>query len=80
MIEITIPFPKRLKEEIEMHPEIDLAVVFKKAAVKILHRLELIEFLDTKLENSEFTEEDALKLSELVKEKRLKQLKSEGLL
>ena len=80
MAEITITFPKELKNEIEEHPEIDWALIFKKAAIKFLRKLELAEFIETKLDKSEFTEQDALRLGELAKERRLKQLKLEGII
>ncbi len=80
MVEITISFPKELKGEIESHPEIDWALIFKKAAVKLLRRLELAEFIETKLDKSEFTEQGSLRLGELVKERRLKQLISERII
>ena len=80
MSELRISFPKKLKDEIELHPEIDWTLVFRKAAAKLLQRLQLIEFLDEKLDKSEFNGKDALELSELVKKKRLEQLRSEGII
>ena len=80
MAELRISFPKELKSEMEAHPEIDWAVVFKKAALKILHRLSLAEFIESKLTKSEFTEEDAERLGESAKLSRLKELKSQGII
>ena len=78
MAELRISFPEDLKLEIEIHPEIDWSIVFKRAALKILHRLSLAEFIESKLFKSEFTEEDAERLGELAKQSRLKELKSQG--
>ena len=80
MEELKIPLPKELKLQIEAHPEIDWSSVFKKTAVKLLHKLELIEFIESKLDRGEFSEEDAIRLGEFVKQQRLKELKSKGLL
>lgn len=80
MEELKILIPKELKLLIEEHSEIDWTMVFKKSALKLLNRLELLDFLESKLTESEFTEEDALKLGELAKLNRLKELKSLDLL
>ena len=77
---IEIQLPTNLKIEIEKHPEIDWSQLFKKTAVKFLHRLALLEFVETKLDKSKFTEQDAIKLSESTKEDRLQELKSEGII
>ena len=74
MAKITIQFPKNIKEQIEHHPEIDWSLIFKKAAIKILHKMQLLNFLETKIDKSEFTEQDALDLSEKIKIERLKYL------
>jgi len=79
MAEITISFPKEVKLEIESHPEINWDEVFREAAAKMLDKLSLLEFIETKLDKSEFTEEDAIKLGERAKERRLKELKSQGI-
>ena len=80
MEEIKISFPERLKAEIKEHPEIDWSLIFKKAAIRMINRLRLLEFIEKKLEKSEFTEQDALELSEKVKNERLKELKSKGII
>ena len=80
MAEIKVSFPDDLKSKIEKHPEIDWSMLFKKAAIKMLHRISLLEFIENKLEKSEFTEQDAIELSEKIKEKRLKELKSKKIL
>ena len=80
MAELRISFPSELKEKIEEHPEIDWSLVFRRVATKLLQRLALLEFLETKLDKSEFTEKDAFDLSKRVKENRLKELKSQGML
>ncbi len=76
MEKIVISLPREIKLEIEEHPEIDWAMIFRKAAKEMLNKLALAEFLDKKLDKSEFTEEDAHRLGELAKQNRLKQLKS----
>ena len=45
-----------------------------------MHQLSLLDFIDKKLDKSEFTEQDALELSEKVKNERLKELKSKGII
>lgn len=76
MAEIRISFPENLKEQIEHHPEIDWSLIFRNAVIKMLHKIRLLKFIETKLDKSEFTEQDAIDLSERVKAERLKQLKS----
>ena len=80
MEELKIPLPEELLLQIELHPEIDWPAVFKRSALRLLHKLELADFIELKLESSEFTEEDADKLGELAKQHRLEELKSKGLL
>ena len=80
MAEIKISFPDKIKAEIEEHPEIDWSIIFRKAAIRMLHRLSLSDFIDKKLDKSEFTEQDASELSEKVKNERLKELKSKGII
>jgi hypothetical protein len=79
MEELKISLPKEIQIQIELHPEIDWSIVFKKSVLKLLHKLELADFIESKLEFSEFTEEDANKLGELAKQHRLEELKSKGL-
>ena len=80
MPEITISFPQELKSKIEAHSEIDWSVIFRHAAQKMLHKLALVKFLETKLDKSEFAEKDAEELSERVNLDRLKELKSRGII
>ena len=80
MEELRIPLSKELKSQIESHPEINWPLVFKRSALKLLDRLELINFLESKMDKSEFTEKDALELGELAKQHRLEELKSKRLL
>ena len=80
MTEIKIKLPKEFEKRIEEHPEIDLSLIIEKALFKILRRIELVDFLELRLNESEFTEEDADRIGELVKQHRLKELKSKGLL
>ena len=79
MEELKILLPKKIKSEIKEHPEIDWSLVFRRVAIKILHRLSLLEFLETKLDKSEFTEKDALELSKMAKQSRLEELKLQGI-
>ncbi|MDO8460704.1 MAG: hypothetical protein Q7S74_06345 [Nanoarchaeota archaeon] len=53
--------------------------VFRKAAAEFIHKMALVEFLETKLSRSEFTEEDAQRLGESAKQERLKRLKQQGI-
>ena len=69
-----------LKRKIESHPEVDWAFLLNNAIAKMLRKIELAEFLESKLDASEFTEEDANRLGELAKQNRLKELKSKGFL
>ncbi len=80
MEEKIITFSEELKGLIKKHPEINWNAVFRKAIINALNRKELKEFMDEKLKNSKFTEEDANRLGELVKEKRVKFLKSKGII
>lgn len=80
MVEVRISFPEELKEKIEEHPEINWSLVFRRAAAKLLHKLALIEFLETRINKSEFTEQDVEELSDKIKQERLKELKSQGIL
>lgn len=76
MEEFKIELPKEIALEIAEHPEIDWSLIFKKAAKRMIDRLSLIEFIEKKLDKSEFTEQDALELSGKIKQKRLDYLKS----
>jgi len=80
MEEIKIPVRKEVKVEIEKHPEINWAEVFGKAAVKTLHKLAVLKFMEEKLSKSGFTEEDAIRLSDEIKQSRLRELKEKGLI
>ena len=80
MEELKISLPGELKSKIEEHPEINWQLLFKRTVTKILNRISLIEFLETKLDKSGFTEQDALELSETAKQHRLEELKSQGII
>lgn len=80
MANITLSVSEELKEKIEEHPEINWSLVFRRAAAKLLHKLALIELLEIRIDKSEFTEQDVEELSDKIKQDRLKELKSPGIL
>jgi len=71
---------EELKRKIKEHPEIDWSFILSNTINKMLHKIELSEFLESKLEDSEFSEEDAERLGELSKKDRLNELRSKGIL
>jgi len=71
---------ENLKRKIESHPEVDWTFILNNAVNRMLNKIELVEFIESKLDDSEFTEEDANRLGELAKQNRLKELKTKGFL
>lgn len=69
-----------LKADIEHFSWVNWSEVAREALIKKVKRLEALEKFEKILEKSEFSEEDALKLSRKIKEERLKQLKKQGLI
>jgi len=75
-----ITLPEELKHRMERFPEVNWSAVARNAISERLQRLALIGVFDNLLENSELSEEDALRLSEEVKEAGLQELKDKGLI
>jgi len=75
----SIILPEELKHRIEQFPEVDWSAIAMDAISERLQRLALNQVFDNLLENSELSEEDALRLSEEVKEAGLQELKDKGL-
>ena len=80
MEKITLTIPEEIKIEIEEHPEIDWALVFRKAVHNMIERVGMLEFMEEKFRNSVFNEEDAERISEEIKQKRLKKFKLEKII
>ena len=78
MASIMASLPDSLKVDIERFSWVNWSEVARGALIKKIKRLEALEKFEKLLENSEFTEEDMLKLSSTVKEERFKQLKRQG--
>jgi len=79
MASIMASLPDSLKSDIEHFSWVNWSEVAREAFIKKIKRLGALERFEKLLENSEFTEEDALILSKKVKEERFKQLKKQGL-
>lgn len=69
-----------LKADMEHFSWVNWSEVARESFMKKTKKLEALEKFEKLLEKSEFTEEDALELSNKVKEERLKQLKREGMI
>ena len=80
MASIMASLPDSLKADIEHFSWVNWSEVAREEFIKKIKRLDALERFEKLLENSEFTEEDALKLSRKVKEGRFKQLKKQGLI
>lgn len=80
MPNITLSIPEKLKNELDALKEINWSESVREFLSKRVKRIMLLKKIDTLLENSEFSEEDAERLGELSKQERLKQLKSKGIL
>ena len=78
MADITIAIPDNLKEQIEEFKDINWSEVSREAISKKIKRLQLLKKLDKLLENSELTEEDALRLGDEIKKQAWKKYKKEG--
>jgi len=79
MPNITLAISDELKKKLDLMPEVNWSESMRVFLTKRAKRLLLLKKIDGILENSEFSEEDAEKLGELVKQSRLKELKSKGL-
>ena len=69
-----------LKKDMEHFSWVNWSEVAREAFVKKAKRLEALDRFNKLLENSEFTEGDALELSRKAKEGRFKELKEQGLI
>jgi hypothetical protein len=78
MPNLTISIPEDLKKQIERFPEINWSEVLRGLIAERVKKLELLKKLDKMLENSEMSEEDALKLGSKIKEGMWKKYKKEG--
>lgn len=79
MESVTITIPDDVKEELKKFSWINWSEVAREKFIRKVKRLEALEKFENLLEKSEFTEKDALELSNKVKEERLKQLKEQGI-
>ena len=66
MVSLTLAVPKELKEIMNKYPEINWSEVARQA---IWEKSKILEKMDKLLSKSKFTEEDALKHGNLVKER-----------
>ena len=80
MASVTLTLPDDIKEELKKFSWVNWSDVARDKFMRKIKRLEALEKFEKLLEKSEFTEEDALELSNKVKEERLKQLKEQGLI
>lgn len=78
MPNITISVPEELKKQLEKFPEINWSEVLRELISQKVKRLEILKKLDKMLENSEMTEEDALRLGDKVKQAMWEKLKKKG--
>jgi hypothetical protein len=78
MPNITISVPEELKKKLEEFPEINWSGFLRECIESKAKRLAILKKLDKMLENSEITEEDALKLGDKVKEGMWKKYKKAG--
>ncbi|MEX0920979.1 MAG: hypothetical protein WDZ62_01820 [Candidatus Pacearchaeota archaeon] len=79
-MEFKVNLPEEFEKKVREHPELNLSSVIEKALLGVLDRFDLVGFIDSKLDKSNFTKEDADRLGELAKQNRLKELKSKNLL
>ena len=80
MESVTLTISDDTKEELKKFSWVNWSDVARDKFMRKIKRLEALEKFEKLLEKSEFTEEDALELSNKVKEERLKQLKEQGLI
>lgn len=68
---LKVNIPGGFEEKIKKHPNVDWSSVIEGALINAMNKIELSEFIESKLDKSDFTEEDADRLGELAKENRL---------
>ena len=72
MVSITLSVPKELKKEMDQHPELNWSAIARGA---IKNRLEMLARFKEFTKDSEFTEEDALRLGREVTRSAMKRHK-----
>lgn len=80
MPNITLSISDELKKSLDLMPEVNWSESMREFLTKRAKRLLLLRKIDKLMENSEFTEEDAERLGELVKQNRVRELKTKGIL
>ena len=78
MPNITISVPEELKKRLEEFPEINWSEVLRALISEKVKRLEILKKLDKAFENSEMTEDDALRIGNEIKESMWKKYKKKG--
>lgn len=78
MPNITVSVPLELKKRMGQLPELNWSEITREFLVGKVKRALLLKKLDKILEDSELTEQDALKLGEEVKKSMLKRYQAEG--
>lgn len=76
---ITVSVPEELKKELDELPEINWSEAVRKFLSEKVKRAMLLKKLDSMLEKSELTEEDALELGRKIKKGRFEKLRQAGL-
>lgn len=75
---ITISIPEELKKRMKLLPETNWSKVIRDFLDEKIKRALLLKKLDKMLENSEMTEEDALRLGDKIKKGMWKRYKAKG--
>lgn len=78
MPNITLSIPEDLKKQLEQLPELNVSEAVRRFLSEKAKRALLLKELDKSLENSELTDEDALRLGRELKERAWKRYKKEG--
>jgi hypothetical protein len=78
MPNITLSIPDELKKQLDQLPELNISESVRKFLTEKAKRALLLKELDKSLENSELTDEDALRLGRELKERAWKRYKKEG--
>ena len=79
MASVMASLDNSLKADMEHFSWVNWSEVARESFIRKSRKLDALEKFEKLLEKSEFTEEDALKLSNKVKEERLRQLKEQGI-
>lgn len=78
MPNITLSIPDELKKQLDQLPELNISEAVRRFLTEKAKRAILLKELDKSLENSELTDEDALRLGRELKERAWKRYKQEG--